>query len=172
MEKRNRQITTACNTGLASGGLTFKSEISFRNSRPNAKPENVISNLIKKKLYKMSYDISLYRIETKEKEQKSNDEEFFDKEENLVPFTEEQYQELKGRLLEYGYETTEEGKYGLSFFHKNEDYGTALLTKEALFFTASWNEDSIFEVGMTASEFTDTGEFAKYDPQNDGWEEI
>jgi len=37
---------------------------------------------------------------------------------------------------------------------------------------AGWNDDEIFEVGMTASEFTDTEEFAKYDPQNDGWEEI
>jgi len=27
-------------------------------------------------------------------------------------------------------------------------------------------------VGMTASEFTDTGEFAKYDVQSGGWEEI
>jgi hypothetical protein len=27
-------------------------------------------------------------------------------------------------------------------------------------------------VGMTASEFTDTGEFAKYDAQAGGWEEM
>jgi hypothetical protein len=27
-------------------------------------------------------------------------------------------------------------------------------------------------VGMTASEFTDTGEFAKYDAQAGGWEEL
>ena len=32
--------------------------------------------------------------------------------------------------------------------------------------------DCIFEVGMTASEFTDTGEFAKYDVQEGGWEEV
>ena len=33
-------------------------------------------------------------------------------------------------------------------------------------------DECIFEVGMTASEFTDTGEFAKYDPQAGGWEEL
>ena len=120
----------------------------------------------------MSYDISLFRIETKEKEQKSNDENFFDNKENLVPFTEQQYQELKERLLQYDYEITKEDEYGLNFYHQDEDFGTALLTKGAIYFTASWNENSIFEVGMTASEFTDTGEFAKYDPQNEGWEEI
>lgn len=46
-----------------------------------------------------------------------------------------------------------------------------MLTEEALFFTTSFSEDDIFEVGLIASEFTDTGELAKYDPQNDGREE-
>lgn len=120
----------------------------------------------------MSYNISLYRIETKEKEQKLNDNSFFDNDESLVSFTETQYQELKERLLRYNYEITKEDEYGLHFNHPDADFGTTLLTQKALYFTASWNENSIFEVGMTASEFTDTGEFAKYDPQNDGWEEI
>jgi hypothetical protein len=44
------------------------------------------------------------------------------------------------------------------------------ISNNALYFTASWNEDSIFEVGMTASEFTDTGEYAKYNPQYAAWE--
>ena len=35
----------------------------------------------------MSYDIALYRIETKEKEEQLQDENFFDNEDNLVPFT-------------------------------------------------------------------------------------
>jgi len=120
----------------------------------------------------MGYDISLYRIETKEKELNSNDEDFFEYEENIVPFTEKQLQELKERLLQYEYELINEDIYGLHFSHPDEDFGTALLTKQALYFRASWNSDSIFEVGLTVSEFTDTGEFAKYDPQNEGWEEI
>lgn len=120
----------------------------------------------------MSYNISLYRIGTKEIEQNSIEENFFENIENIEPFTEKQRQELHDRLLRYKYELTTEDDIGLHFVHNNEDFGMALLTKEALHFTANWNEDSIFEVGMTASEFTDTGEFAKYDPQNDGWEEI
>ncbi len=120
----------------------------------------------------MSYDIALYRIETKEKEEKSNDENFFDKEDAFVPFTAKQLQDLKDRLLDYDYEISNEDEFGIHFHHGDEDFGKVLLTNEAVYFTASWNEDSIFEVGMTASEFTDTGEYAKYDFQNKGWEEI
>lgn len=118
----------------------------------------------------MSYDISLYRIETKENEEKSKDETFFEHEKNLVPFTTQQFQEVKERLLQYDYESIKEDDLGLHFAHQDEDFGMALLTKEALYFTASFNENSIFEVGMTASEFTDTGEYAKYDFQNGEWE--
>ncbi|PIE78287.1 MAG: hypothetical protein CSA15_08570, partial [Candidatus Delongbacteria bacterium] len=39
---------------------------------------------------KMSYDIALYRIETKEKEEKSKDKDFLENEENLVSFTSKQ----------------------------------------------------------------------------------
>ncbi len=118
----------------------------------------------------MSYDIALYRIETKEKEEKSKDKDFLENEENLVSFTSKQIQELKERLIKYKYELSNEDDLGLDFSHQNENYGTALLTKKALYFTASFNENSIFEVGMTASEFTDTEEYAKYDFQNGEWE--
>ncbi len=117
----------------------------------------------------MSYDISLYRVETKEN-YNSNDDSFFENEANFVPFTEKQLLELKERLLRYDYEVTREDDFGIHFSNQDEDYGTVLLTQRALYFTASFNEDSIFEVAMTASEFTDTGEYAKYDSQN-GWED-
>lgn len=120
----------------------------------------------------MSYDIALYRIETKEKEILAADENFFEDESNLVPFTAEQRQELQDRLLKYDYEIVREDAFGIHFQHEDEVFGTALLSKAALYFTASWDEDSIFEIGMTASEFTDTGAYAKYDFQQDGWEEI
>lgn len=118
----------------------------------------------------MSYDISLYRIETKEKEEKSGNENFFENKDNLVRFTETQFHELHERLLGYGYELSNSDNHQLHFTHQDEDFGTVLLTNSALYFTANWNEGSIFEVGMTASEFTDTGEFAKYDFQNGNWE--
>lgn len=118
----------------------------------------------------MSYDISLYRIETKEKQEASDDEDFFEKEDNLVAFTEQQFRELYDRLLKYGYLLSDQNNNVWSFNHPDEDYGTALLTKNALFFRAGWTKDSIFEVGMTASEFRDSGEYAKYDWQNGEWE--
>ncbi|SHG89330.1 hypothetical protein [Chryseobacterium vrystaatense] len=120
----------------------------------------------------MSYNIQLFSIQTKEKEQAAEDDSFFDLEENLIPFTEKQVAGLKERLLKYKYEFIREDDHGLHFNHPDEDFGTALLTEKGLYFNASLSESSIFEVGMTASEFTDTGEFVKYDPQNDGWEEF
>ncbi|WP_433900638.1 hypothetical protein [Sphingobacterium puteale] len=118
----------------------------------------------------MSYDISLYRTETKVREENAHDADFFEKEEKLVPFTGQQFQELKERLLSYNYKITGEDDHGLHFSHSDGDFGTALLTGNALYFTASWNENSIFEVGMVASEFTDSGEYAKYDFQLGEWE--
>jgi hypothetical protein len=118
----------------------------------------------------MSYDIQLYRNETKEREQKLNNENFFENEENLEPFTELQMKELKTRILTYGYILKEKNEYGFNFTHP--EYGEALLTDRGLYFTTSFNEDSIFEVGMTVSELTDTEEYQKYDAQNGGWEEF
>ncbi|MDE5430024.1 hypothetical protein [Elizabethkingia meningoseptica] len=119
----------------------------------------------------MSYDIMLFRIETKVREQESGDEEFFDHEDNLEPFTKTQAKELKERLVSYGYKFEQDNKYGAEF--KNSEYGiSVLLTKCGVYFTTSWDQEAIFEAGMTASEFTDTDEFAKYDPQNGGWEEF
>lgn len=120
----------------------------------------------------MSYNIQIFRTETREQEQNLNSEDFFDNEENLVAFTDQQFQQLKERLLQYKYYLTREDHYGLHFNHQDEDYGSVLLTPNGLYFNASWSGNSIFETGMMASELTDTGEFAKYDPQNNGWEKI
>ncbi|MBK1897209.1 hypothetical protein [Chryseobacterium paridis] len=117
----------------------------------------------------MSYDIHLFRTETKIRERELNDESFFDNDENLELFTAVQIEELKARLTKYKYVLQEKSKYGFHFEHP--EYGQALLTDGALYFSTSFNEENIFEVGMTASEFTDTGEYQKYDPQNGEWEE-
>ncbi|MDR3220553.1 MAG: hypothetical protein LBU46_00890, partial [Candidatus Accumulibacter sp.] len=100
-----------------------------------------------------------------------DDPNFFDDENNLEPFTGQQIERLRKRLAAYHYEFQHRDDCG-EHFHNPENGTFALLTGKGLYFTAGFNEDEIFEVGMTASEFTDTGEFAKYDPQNDGWEEI
>lgn len=119
----------------------------------------------------MSYDIQLFRTETREREQKQNDESFFENESNMEPFTKQQYEELRERLLSYDYVLETENENELAFKHAYYSIH-ALLTDRGLYFTASFDEQCIFEAGMTASELTDTGDFVKYDPQNDGWEEI
>ena len=120
----------------------------------------------------MSYDIQLYRREVMEREQQyQGDDDFFENEANLLPFTPEQHQALHERLLQYYYLLTKNRPDEMEYKLKGHS-ATALLTARALYFAAAFVGDAIFEIGMTASEFTDTGEFAKYDPQAGGWEEI
>ncbi len=118
----------------------------------------------------MSYTISLFSVGTKQKEQRSAQPDFFEKKENLEKFTPEQQLELENRLLKYQYKSVENNRDGKRFEH--DDFGEAFLTDSGLYFSTSNDFDCIFEVGMTASEFTDTGEFAKYDVQAGGWEDI
>lgn len=119
----------------------------------------------------MSFDIQLYRTETKQREQQSGNDEFFDHEENLEPFTDEQFQYLKEAILSYNYELQSEKPDELQFSHG--DYNImVLLTRRGLYFNAGFDMDSMFEAGMTASELAGDGTFEKYDPQNGGWEEI
>jgi hypothetical protein len=116
----------------------------------------------------MSYQVALYPKEMALRQQQSNDEDFFEKDEALVPFTQEQLASLQSRLLRYGYHLQNTDKWGIHFTNEEEG-ATALLTAGGLHFSASG--EGIFEISMTASEFTDTGEFAKWDGQNEGWEE-
>jgi hypothetical protein len=117
----------------------------------------------------MSYEVSLFRVETKQRDQYLDDPNFFDDENNLGPFTGRQIEQLRKRLTDYNYEFQNRDDFG-EHFHNPEEGAFALLTGKGLYFTTGFNEDEIFEMGMTASEFTDTGEFAKYDPQNVGWD--
>lgn len=117
----------------------------------------------------MSYHVHIYSVGTKLNDQ-YNDKNFFENPENFVVFTQSQQIALKDRLILYGYEFNYEDEFGLHFNHDDEDFGTVLLTNTCLYFNASSNPQSIFEVGMTASEFTDTGDYAKYDPQIGAWE--
>jgi hypothetical protein len=118
----------------------------------------------------MGYDIQLFRKEVKEKQLASQAEDFFENEENIASFTEEQKDKLKNRLLKYGYFIENEGTEDISFGFKKNKGISALLTSKALYFSST--SSGIFEISMTASEFTDTNEFVKYDPQDSGWEEV
>lgn len=121
------------------------------------------------KLYLMSYSVYLFRKETKEKQRASGDDSFLEKEEALLPFTEEQFASLRKRLLDYGYKIEAEQSNQIDFINEKEG-ASAMLTSSGVYFSASG--EGIFEISMTASEFTDTEEFAKYDPQAGGWEEM
>ena len=116
----------------------------------------------------MSYNIQVYSAKTMLAEMESESEDFFDNDKNLIPFTEKQIQVLKERILANNYEITKEDKKGTTFKNDLFEGMRAILTQNALYLRASY--DDAFEIGMFSSELCDSDEFAKYDPQTDGWE--
>lgn len=118
----------------------------------------------------MSYQVQLFPLEVKKAYFLSKSPGFLEKVENLIPFTAGQKQRLKDRLSKYGYRQQRTDPYGHHYVFDEDESINALLTDHGLYFSATG--EGAFEIGMTASEFTDTEEFAKYDPQNGGWEEI
>jgi hypothetical protein len=121
----------------------------------------------------MGYDIQLYRREVREQEQRYPGDDFFDHEELLLPFTPAQHQALHERLLRYGYRVQQQRPDATDYILSGARQAQALLTESGLYFSAGTADfDNVFEIRMTSSEFTDTEEFAKYDPQVDGWEDF
>ncbi len=120
-----------------------------------------------------TYHVSLYCHEVKVKHRASGDtvSDFFSNADNLLPFTSAQKAELKRVLLHKHYSVVQEREKMIFFKYKNEGV-VAVLNDFLLHFIATWDDNNIFEIRMTASEFTGDDEFAKYDPQNGGWEEI
>ncbi len=117
----------------------------------------------------MSYNVQIFNIQTMRNFENLHTDDFFEHSENLSELTEQQFEELKDRLIGYDYELLVTKKDYLEF--RKVDFSVqAILTKFGLYFSAASNVDDIFEISMTASEFTDTGEFAKFDPQQGEWE--
>ena len=118
----------------------------------------------------MSYTVSIFKKEVKEKYPSNFD--FLEDEGSIAPFSAEQLFKLKERLLLYGYKIEKEKNLTIAFLFK-EDHGiSATLYKNQLAFSSGFSVDAVAEISLTASEFTDSGEFAKLDLQNGGWEEI
>lgn len=100
----------------------------------------------------MSYDLKIFRNEVR---LQSRSLDFLDNEENVIPFTEKQKETLKKRLKHYKYQL--ESKNDL-FEEYNYDGGkleiTVLLTNKCLTFKcAGGNQDGLFEILQTVSEF-------------------
>ncbi len=117
----------------------------------------------------MNYYIQLYTIETKERYLNFNGDEFFPNQENIARFTEQQYQDLKEKLLKYGYSFAEQTKYGLKFTHPKYPI-SALLKVGCVCFTAEDEDEFVSETHKTIAAIASHG-FATYDPQEDEGEE-
>lgn len=118
----------------------------------------------------MSYSIYLLRKEVKEQ---NADNEFFENEDRITKFTAIQFAKLKERLLLYKYVLKQEEKDKVAFDYPFEKHGiSAILTKNYLAFNSSFATNAIFEILMTATEFTDTQEYLVFNPQEGGWQDL
>jgi hypothetical protein len=91
----------------------------------------------------------------------------------VTPFTDEQFEKLKSRLIRYGYQIESQSPNEVAFNFKGGKFGiAAMLTTRQLSFSSGFDQNGVAEISLTASEFTDSGEFKKLDPQDGGWEEI
>ncbi len=117
----------------------------------------------------MSYSVLLFRKEVKDQ---NKGFEFLEDDARIPDFTDEQFEKLKQRLLSYKFEIEQEDKDAIVFNFKGGLYGIQVtLYRNQVSFHSGFNEHGVFEISQTASEFTDTGEFAKLDMQEGKWEE-
>lgn len=115
----------------------------------------------------MSYYVYVFRKEVRDQKLPPN---FLENMKAIGPaFTDAQIASLKDRLGMYGYAVTHEtsAKTQLS----NEEWGVEVTVMPNYLLFASGTGDELFEALQTASELTDSGEFAKFDPQEGGWED-
>jgi len=118
----------------------------------------------------MEYHVYLIKRDSKIKNKNFD---FLSDETLLLPFTDEQFNQLKERLLKYGYQTKKTELNSITFNFKDDQYGiVAILTTYKLFFSSDTSQNGIFEISQTASECIDTGEYTKFDPQDGQWEDI
>ncbi len=116
----------------------------------------------------MTYNIQIYSAKTMLAEVETESEDFFDNDKNLFPFTEKEIQFLKSELAESQFEIIKEDKKGISFSNRQYEDIKAFLTSRGLYLRSDF--DNAFEIGILASEISERGNLAKYDPQADGWE--
>lgn len=115
----------------------------------------------------MSYSVTLYLKAAK----KLYPDGKFPSEHLVLPtFTSEQFDALHRRLVNYEF-ILDEGDSEHNLYHwKQNDAVTAILLPDQLIFsTESVTETLVFEILQTGSEFTDSGEYVLFNPQEGGW---
>ena len=116
----------------------------------------------------MGYSIYLFRKEVKEQNETFD---FLEIEALIEKFSEDQFNKLKIRLLKYKYQIEKETNEEIVFNFKGGEHNIQVMLRySGLYFSSGFSEDGIFEINMTASEFTDSDEFVKLDPQEGEWE--
>jgi len=125
----------------------------------------------------MSYDIHVYPIELKEKTISENmnlDDVFnyIEKKQNLIAFSEEQIKLLEEHLIYRGFKLKKESLNRKDYSHSKYTSISVMVTPTGVYFNG--RGDDVFEMSMTAGEFTYfgnlKGKFGVFDPSNKGWQ--
>lgn len=121
-----------------------------------------------KKSKHMSYDLKIYRNEVREN---SNSLDFLENEETILPFSDEQNEILRKRLQHYKYQLESKNDLFEEYNYDGGKWGiSAILTNNCLNLKCSGgNQDGLFEILQTASEFCD-GDLAVLNLQDGTWE--
>lgn len=116
----------------------------------------------------MSYDLKIYRNEVREN---SSSLDFLENEETVLPFSEEQNTILRKRLKHYKYELESKNDFFEEYNYDGGKWGvSAMLTNNCLNLKcAGGNQDGLFEILQTASEFCD-GDLSVLNLQEGTWE--
>ena len=116
----------------------------------------------------MSYQIYLF---AKELLNNKNIGQLLENEKEIPKLSSETVNQLKEKLIRYKYVIKEEKKNEIKFYYISEKTGiSARLTNNLLAFTSGTDEDGIFEIMQTASEFVNK-DIIKYDIQSGEWEQ-
>lgn len=116
----------------------------------------------------MNYEIILYvyDVNVRRLHKKNPSLDFFELYENITPFKKDKKEELKRKLLEFGYIIHEEINGMISLKLENDNHQSVLLTNRTLRFSTTGD---IFEMSKTVSKFVDDKFLAIYNPQTASW---
>jgi hypothetical protein len=114
----------------------------------------------------MGYTVFIFKKEVS----KNKSPEFLENPNLIADFSVDEFNKLKEKLILYKYNIESEKESVITFNHSNAKYGiTAKLFKNQLALSSGFDQDGLFEIMQTSSEFV-SSEFAKYDPQDNSWE--
>jgi len=112
----------------------------------------------------MSYDIQVFRKEVKDRYTSHFSVDFFEQEDNFLPFTVEQQTIIRDLLQQTDYQPT--GDY--TFVHQQE--AAVILLKSSVLYCSANTGNGIGVLYVFLDQLLLNDDFKKFDPQDNGWD--